>query len=126
MKRQLPVQVSTSTSTKHAPTPLLVAVLSPPVVPRPVCRMKPLFALASGGYVNVAAKNVAAGSSRQFGERFFTLVITHVPAMMLGHAEAESALESSGLAARDGIALLPSECFGTFLQHLHRGHGFVR
>ena len=46
--------------------------------------------------------------------------------MMLGHAQAESALESSGLAARDGIALLPSECLGAFPQHLHRGHRFVR
>ncbi len=46
MKRQLPVHVSTSTSTKQAPTPLFAAPLSPPATPRPNWRMAPLFAFA--------------------------------------------------------------------------------
>src|ERR1700682_6594314 len=68
--------------------------------------------VAIGGEFNIAAKNVRSRNRRQFGERFFTFVIAHDPAMMLGHAEAESALESSGLAAWDGIALLTSDRLG--------------
>src|SRR5258706_8549466 len=71
-------------------------------------------------------KIVRSRNDTNLGDRLFPSVIPHVPAMMLGHAKAESALESSWITARDGIALLPSECLRAFLQHLQRGHGFVR
>ena len=82
--------------------------------------------VAVGGQVQFGAENVGVGRRCQFGERFLAFVITHEPAVMLRHAEAESALESSRRAARNGISLLPSEGLRAFLQHLHRGHRFVR
>ena len=52
-------------------------------------------------------------------------MVTHIAAMMLRHAKAESALESSRRTAWDGISLLPSEGFGPLLQHLDCRHRFV-
>ena len=71
-------------------------------------------------------KMLCAGRRCQLGECFFAFVVAHLPAMMLRHAEAKSALESSRRAARNGISLVPSEGLGAFLQHLDGGHRFVR
>src|SRR5580704_13017951 len=76
------------------------------------------------GQVHVATKNVCSGLSRQFSERLLSFVITHIAAMMLRHAQAKSALESSGCAASHRISLVPTERFSPFLQYLDRGHRF--
>src|SRR5689334_970983 len=74
--------------------------------------------VAIGAYVEVAAENIRARRGGEFGERLLTFVIAHIPAMMLRHAEAKSALESSRRAPRHGISLFPSKGLRAFLKNL--------
>ena len=60
---------------------------------------------------------VGVGRGCELGISLFAFVISHVPAVMLGHAKTQSALKSSGLAAGNRISFFPPKCLGTFPQY---------
>ena len=54
-----------------------------------------MVTLPSAARSSSVLKIVGPGRRGQFGERFLAFVVTHQPAMMLGHAQAEPPLKPS-------------------------------
>src|SRR5207237_4507739 len=62
---------------------------------------------------------VTAGGRQYFLKTGFSFVVSHTSGMMVRHGDADSFFESSRVAARDRIPLIPFDDFPSFVEDFH-------
>src|SRR5947209_5988953 len=62
---------------------------------------------------------VTTGSRQYFFEAGLSFVVSHTSGMMVRHGDADSFFESSRVASRDRIPLIPFDDFPSFVEDFH-------